>query len=167
MLAGLWARAWHCWHFGCAAHAHDPPPPAPPPTLDACWSEIRDTYTETQYRYTLGEGKTLTDHRNRLYDVLWCMVRHHGCTPESIEHELRERRYDFVWLYAVEHRGIGGAAAAADAADPEVATVCRDPLTRETRPYSVAICLGPVDEAMELRAACKGTLAQCGFLEVQ
>jgi len=164
MLMSWLARCQRCWRYDeswseCMgiAHAHQELPPPGPPSLEACWSHIKEVYAETQYRYTLGMQRTLDDHRNALYDIFWDMVRHHGYTPESLEHELRERQYDYIWLYAVPH----------NANDPDSATVCRDPLTRETRTHSVAVLLGTGSEAAVLREQSKGSLSECGFLEAK
>jgi hypothetical protein len=162
MLSWWWVHWQRCWRFDgswfeCVGieHAHREPEPAGPPPLDACWARITDTHTEAEYRYTLGMRGTLEEHRNQLYDVLWDMVRYHGYTPESIENELRSRKLDYVWLYAVAH-------------DPDGAvTVCRDPLTRETRSHSIAVLLGTGSEAAVVRAGCRGALSECGFLEMK
>lgn len=139
-------------------HRHDGA--GPPPSEARCWETLTDIYSESQYRYSLGQGSTLHDQKNRAEEAIYTLVRHHGRGLESIHQEMRQRRLSLIWLYALPHPGT---------LDPECATVCRDAVTREARTHSVGIFLGPESEYILVRQATRGScsLDECGFLEVR
>lgn len=141
-------------------HHHHRYDSEPPPTKERCWETLVDIYSESQYRYSLGQGSTLHDQKNRAEEAIYTLARHHGQSLESIHGEMRQRRLSLIWLYAQPHPGTS---------DPECATVCRDAVTRETRTHSLGIFLGPESEYILVRQATRGScsLDECGFLEVR
>lgn len=144
---------------GQPIHAHYDEPPDPPPSESECWKTLENVHGEAQYRWTMGQGATLEDQKNQTYDALYTLVRHHGHTLEKVNDGIRERRLFYLWLYPLRHPGDS---------DPECATLCRDPLTREARTYSVGVFLGPESEYILVRQATRGSsLGECGFLELK
>lgn len=97
-------------------------------------------------------------HRDRVYDALWTLARYHGSCPALTEKKLREFGYNYIWLYPLPHDG-----------PDDCATVCRDAETRESRSFSVGLVLGPESEAVAVKKDLqgRGTLAECGFLELK
>lgn len=147
------------WLFSsCSAHLHDEGPIPPPPSAAQCWQTLCDINSESQYRYSLGQGATLEDQKNRAIEALFTLVRYHGQTLTAINDEMRQRRLSLIWLYAVPH-----------SVDPECATVCRDALTHEPRSHSVAVHLGPESEYILIRQSIRASppLGECGFLELK
>lgn len=139
-------------------------PLSTPPSQDQCWQTLVDINSETQFRYSLGQGSTLEDQKNRMHDAIYALTKHHGMTLTAIHREMRDKRLSMVWLYPLLHPG---------AMDPECATVCRDAVTREARSYSLGMFLGPESEYILIRqAATRGSsysvsLEECGFLELK
>lgn len=140
-------------------HHNEEQPPEPPLSATECWKTIEDVHSESQYRWTMGQGATLEDKKNEIYDALYILVRHHELTLEKVNETIRERRLFYVWLYPLRHPGDS---------DPECATLCRDPLTHELKTHSVGVFLGPESEFVLVRQATRGSsLSECGFLELK
>lgn len=138
-----------------------------PPSAKECWDTLNEINSEAEFRCMHEQGATLNQsepgypsYRDRVYDILWILARHHGGSLEYIENKIRSLGYDYIWLYPLPHDG---------ATDPECITLCRDAQTRETRHYSVGLVLGPATQAQETKAVFqgKGSLAECGFLELK
>lgn len=140
-----------------------------PPSQHECWSVLAEINSEAEFRWMHEQGASLntaepgqTSHRDRVYDALWTLVRHHGSSLEYIENKLRALGHDHIWLYPLPHDGDR---------DPDCPTVCRDAETREARPFSVGLVLGPESEALAVKRAVQaqghGSLAECGFLELK
>lgn len=136
---------------------HDHPNPAQPPSLQQCWDQLAEINSEAEFRWMHEQGETLTTHRDRVYDVLWILARHHQTSLLYVENKLRSLGYDYIWLYPLPHDG-----------SPDCPTECRDAQTREARAFSVGLVLGPESKALEVkRDFSKGSLAECGFLELR
>jgi hypothetical protein len=152
----------HCFGGGDSdgIHVHYDGPPEPPPTEAQCWTAIMEVNSESQYRYSLGQGSTLNDQKNRITEAIYTLVRYHGMSLDALNEELRHRRLSLIWLYAVAHPG---------STDPECSTTCRDALTHETRTHSIGVFLGPESEYILVRQATRGSpsLSECGFLELK
>lgn len=151
------------WHD----HPHAEGPAALPPSQNDCWSVLAEINSEAEFRCMHDQGDTLNvaqpgqlSHRDRVYDALWTLARHHGSSPSLTEKKLREFGYNYIWLYPLPHDGDN---------DPDCVTVCRDAETREPRSFSVGLVLGPESEAVAVKQDLqgRGSLAECGFLELK
>lgn len=140
---------------------HDHPNPSQaPPSQQQCWDQLADVNSEAEFRWMHEQGDTLNGvHRDRVYDVLWILARHHRASLPYVENQLRALGYNYIWLYALPHDD-----------GPDCPTECRDAETRETRRFSVGLVLGPESKALEVKRDVglgATSLADCGFLELR